>query len=127
MRDVSFPFIRQMFSVQRISVNLNGEKQKIECRYGITSLSKEKAYPDELLQHLLNHWCIETSLHYVRDETFGEDRSRIRKGNGPQIMATLRNVSIGIIRCAGGENIAEAIRYFGFGGKKRVIRAIGIL
>jgi hypothetical protein len=41
-------------------------------------------------------------------------------------MATLRNVSIGIIRIAGGTNVAEAIRYFGWNGKAKVIRAIGI-
>lgn len=126
MLNISFPYIRQCFLVERISTGLNGENQKREIRYGITSLGREDAFPQELLCHLINHWRIETSSHYVRDDTLGEDRSRIRKGSGPQIMATLRNVSIGMIRIAGGENIAEAIRYFGWNSKAKAIRAIGI-
>lgn len=126
MRNFAFPYIKQCISVERTSTDLNGENPKIEIRYGITSLSRENAFPKELLCHLIGHWRIETSSHYVRDDTLGEDRSRIRKGSGPQIMATLRNVSIGMIRVAGGENIAEAIRYFGWNGKAKAIRAIGI-
>lgn len=126
MCNITFPYIRQYFSVERISTNLNGGKLEREIRYGITSLGRENALPKELLYHLMAHWRIETSSHYVRDDTLGEDRSRIRKGSAPQIMATLRNVSIGIIRVAGGGNIAEAIRYFGWNGKTKAIRAIGI-
>jgi predicted transposase YbfD/YdcC len=126
MRNIAFPYIKQCFSVERTSTDLNGENPKREIRYGITSLSRENAFPKELLCHMIGHWRIETSSHYVRDDTLGEDRSRIRKGSGPQIMATLRNVSIGMIRVAGGENIAEAIRYFGWNGRAKAIRAIGI-
>lgn len=66
------------------------------------------------------------SLHYVRDETFGEDRSRIRTGNAPENMATLRNLSIGVIRLAGENNIAKGVRYFSWNDKRRVLRAIGV-
>lgn len=123
---LTFPHIRQCFSAERVSTNLNGKNPQAEVRYGITSLSKECTFPEELLCYLISHWRIETSSHYVRDDTLGEDRSRIRKEFGPQIMATLRNVSIGMIRIAGGTNIAEAIRYFGWNGKAKAIRAIGI-
>jgi predicted transposase YbfD/YdcC len=123
---LTFPHIRQCFSVQRVSTNLDGKNPQAETRYGITSLNKEDAFPEELLCYLIGHWRIETSSHYVRDDTLGEDRSRIRKGAGPQVMATLRNVSIGMIRIAGGTNVAEAIRSFGWSRKDKVIRAIGI-
>src|SRR5437016_3343745 len=36
----------------------------------------------------------QNALHYVRDVTFGEDRSRLRTGNAPQVMAALRNLVI---------------------------------
>jgi predicted transposase YbfD/YdcC len=42
------------------------------------------------------HWCIENQLHWVRDMVFDEDRSRIPKGNSPQIMAALQNLSIAL-------------------------------
>jgi len=50
-------------------------------------------------QRLTGHWSIENSL-WVRDVTFDEDRSRIRTGTLPRILATLRNLAIGIIRHA---------------------------
>ena len=40
----------------------------------------------------------------------GEDASRIRKRSGPEVMAALRNLAIGLMRSAGASNIAEAIR-----------------
>lgn len=42
------------------------------------------------------HWTIENPLHYVRDVTFGEDRSTARTGHTPENLATLRNLVIGL-------------------------------
>ena len=47
----------------------------------------------------------------VRDVSFDEDRSQIRTGNGPQIMAALRNLVITALRLAGVTNIAAALRH----------------
>jgi hypothetical protein len=55
-------------------------------------------------------WGIENGLHYVRDVTFAEDASRLRTGNGPQIMACLRNLAIGALSRAGPVNLAAALR-----------------
>lgn len=46
----------------------------------------------------------------MRDLTFGEDASRIRTGTSPRVMATLRNIAIGLTRLAGHANIAAATR-----------------
>ena len=56
------------------------------------------------------HWGIE-ALHHVRDVTYGEDASQIRAGSGPQVMATLRNLAIAILKPAGHASIAAACRY----------------
>lgn len=119
----SFPFIQQICKVTRTSSDLDGTNEKSETRYCVTSATVNAA---ECLQSAVGHWAIENSSHYVRDETFREDRSRIRTGNAPQVMATLRNLSIGVIRLAGGENIAEALRDFAWAGKNKVLRAIGV-
>jgi predicted transposase YbfD/YdcC len=42
------------------------------------------------------HWNIENPLHYVRDVTFGEDKSTARTKAAPQNHATLRNLVIGL-------------------------------
>lgn len=46
----------------------------------------------------------------MRDVTFREDASQIRTGGRPRIMATLRNLAIGLIRQAGRIAIAATIR-----------------
>jgi hypothetical protein len=40
----------------------------------------------------------------------GEDASRIRKRSGPQVMAALRNATIGFLRTIGVANVDEALR-----------------
>ena len=53
------------------------------------------------------HWRIE-ALHWIRDVSFHEDLSQIRTGNGPAVMATLRNTAISGHRLDGAANIAQA-------------------
>ena len=50
-------------------------------------------------------------LENIRDVTYGEDASQIRTGNGPQAMAALRNLAVGILKLDGYPSIAAACRY----------------
>jgi predicted transposase YbfD/YdcC len=70
-----------------------------------------QASPSQLAAIIRGHWAIEDRLHWIRDLDFDEDRSQIRTGNGPQIMAALRNLVVTILRLAGARNIAAALRY----------------
>lgn len=54
------------------------------------------------------HWGIENRAHYVRDVTYDEDRSQLRTGSAPQVMATMRNTAISLLRLAGWTNIKQA-------------------
>jgi len=76
----------------------------------ITSLDAREAAPEHLAGYVRRHWRIENKIHYVRDVTFREDASRVRTGPKPRIMATLRNLAIGLIRQAGHTKIAATIR-----------------
>ncbi len=49
-------------------------------------------------------------MHYVRDRTFDEDRSQVRKHGAPHAMASLRNLAISVLRLARADNIAAALR-----------------
>ncbi len=40
----------------------------------------------------------------------GEDSSRVRTGNSPEVLAALRNAAIGWLRDQGVTNIAQALR-----------------
>ena len=55
-------------------------------------------------------WTIENRTHWVRDVTFDEDRSQVRTGHVPQVMAAIRHTAIGLLRLAGETNIAAACR-----------------
>ncbi len=85
-------------------------KSTTEARYFITSVPRQVAGAEELLRWSRGHRTIENRSHYVRDVSLGEDASRIRKGCGPQVMAALRNLAIGLLRSTGATNIAEAMR-----------------
>ena len=76
----------------------------------ITSLDAREAAPEHLAGYVRGQWTIENKVHWVRDVTFREDSSRVRTGPRPRIMATLRNLAIGLIRQAGYTRIAATIR-----------------
>ena len=71
----------------------------------------ERADARRLLGLLRGHWGIENKVHYVRDVTFDEDRSQVRTGSAPQVMATLRNTAISLLRLSGATSIAAALRF----------------
>jgi len=52
----------------------------------------------------------DNKIHWVRDVTFREDASQVKTGSRPRVMATLRNLVIGLIRQAGYTRIAATIR-----------------
>jgi len=79
----------------------------------------EQANPYKLLQLNRGQWAIENRSHYARDMAFDEDRSRIRVGNGPAIMACLRNLAIALARLYGFTNIASALRAFAYQPRRR--------
>jgi predicted transposase YbfD/YdcC len=85
-------------------------KTSRETVYGITSLSRDQARAAKLLELNRHHWTIENGVFYVRDETLGEDRSRIRTRSGPQVMAALRNAALSLLRLAGSTNISASLR-----------------
>lgn len=107
---MAFPHVGQVFWIARDITHLNKNKQSLEIAYGITSLTPANASPERLLELNRMHWGIENRLHWVRDVTFGEDRSQIRTGNAPRVMATFRNLAITILHRCGATNIAKAIR-----------------
>jgi predicted transposase YbfD/YdcC len=76
----------------------------------VTSLTTEQADPADLLAYVRGHWSVEV-LHWIRDMTYREDASRIHTGNTPRAMATLRNVSISLLRISGATDIAAALRH----------------
>jgi DDE family transposase len=108
---LDFPYVAQVFVIQRQTTHLVSGKASLETAYGLTSLSPEKATSARLLALNRGQWVIENRLHWVRDFVFDEDRCRIRRGSGARVMASLRNLAIGLARLAGATSIAQLLRF----------------
>lgn len=105
-----WPGMAQVFEVGRQVIIKKTGAERVEVVYGVTSLSPEQADPGRLLEFVRGHWSIENKSHWVRDVTFDEDRSQVRSGHLPELMAGLRTTAIGLLRGAGHTNIAKACR-----------------
>jgi len=117
-----FPHARQVALIERYVTRATRKRKKHGRGYTkvtvrsavavfvITSLDAREAAPEHLAGYVRRHWRIENQVHYVRDVTYREDASRVRTGTRPRIMATLRNLAIGLIRQAGHTKIAATIR-----------------
>jgi predicted transposase YbfD/YdcC len=127
---LDFPYVGQAFCIRRTTTDLNGNvvkgrKSTTETIYGVTSLKSENASPAQVLAHNRGHWQIENRLHHVRDMTYDEDRSQVRRLQRPHAMAIVRNVAISLLRLAGVENIAAATRHLGRKAE-RPLRLLGV-
>lgn len=120
-----WPGMAHVFEIGRHVIIKKTGQERGEVVYGVTSLSPEQADPGRLLELVRGHWHIENKSHWVRDVTFDEDRSQVRSGNIPQLMAALRNTAIGLLRCSGYTNIAKACRHMA-AKPERALALVGI-
>ena len=107
---LAFPHAAQALRITRRTRPLAGGKWRTVTVYAITSLAVIQATPAQLAGWIRGHWQIE-ALHHIRDVTYGEDASQARTGSAPQVMATLRNLAIAILKPAGHPSIAAACRH----------------
>jgi predicted transposase YbfD/YdcC len=105
---IGFPHAQQ--AVRIIRTRIVAGKTSREAAYLTVSLPAGQALPVELQSWIRRHWHIENCIHHVKDVTFREDQHQARTGNGPAVIATLRNTAIGYHRTAGATNIARATR-----------------
>jgi predicted transposase YbfD/YdcC len=80
---------------------------QFSTRYYISDLT-ESAF--EFYQRIRGYWGVENKVHYVRDVTQEEDKSRIRTTPLPQILAIARNLALNLYRDSGFSNMAQAKR-----------------
>ena len=122
----NWPGLQQVFCLERfIQLPKKGD-HRFEVLYGVTSLSPQRADAECLLALVRQHWHIENRSHWVRDVTFDEDRSQVRCGHIPEVMAALRNTAIALIRATGAKNIAAANRHYA-AQPREALRLIGAL
>lgn len=70
----------------------------IEQRFFINSIP---ANAQLFAKAVRGHWGIENTLHWRLDVTLSEDASRIRKGNGPAMMTSIRHLCLNLFEREG--------------------------
>lgn len=105
-----WPSLARVFQVKRSVIQKKTGLQRNEAVYGVTSLSQEQVDAAGLLKYTRSHWSIENRSHWVRDVIFDEDRSQVRCGHLPKVLAALRTTAIGLLRACGEPSIAAATR-----------------
>lgn len=111
---LDFPYVEQVFKIERRFTNKKTGKVSEETVYGITSRSEEEADAEKILQIVRDHWSIENSCHYILDWNYDEDRCRIRTGNGPENITCLRRLAISIIKSKKVLSVAQKMRQLSF-------------
>ena len=112
---VDWPGLAQVYRLQReVQWHRKGHSYRTSCEieFGITSLTRAQAPPEQLLHIRRAHWGIETGSHYRRDQTLKEDATRLTLGNAAKVMACLNTLILALIRQAHFHNAAQARRWF---------------
>jgi len=66
-----------------------------ENRYYISSLNLDAKKAANAVH---SHWAVGNKLHWVLDVSFREDESRIRRGNGAEVMSTFRRLTLSLLK-----------------------------
>lgn len=94
---LDWPYLQQVFKLERKFTFLKTNKVQEQIVYGFTSLSREKIAPSQLLTLIRSYWGIENGLHYRRDVTLHEDHTRMTKNKAARLMACLNNLVLALL------------------------------
>jgi hypothetical protein len=94
---LDWPYLEQVFKLERRFVSLKTGEVQEQTEYGFTSLSREEISHLKLLEMTRSYWGIKNGLHYRRDVTLREDYTRLTKGRVGQVKACLNNLLLGIL------------------------------
>lgn len=109
---IDWPCLEQVFKLERTVIHGGTGEISVETVYGITSLPKERASAQQLLEWTRAYWGIENGLHYRRDTTLAEDGTRMSNAKQAEVIATLNNFIVGLMSKLGFTNLASAQRNF---------------
>ncbi|GLZ43812.1 hypothetical protein Acsp05_74360 [Actinokineospora sp. NBRC 105648] len=109
--DIEFPGAAQVFRIRRDTFDHLGNRLSKEIVHGVTSLTADRATPEQLAGLVREHWIVENKSHWVRDVVYREDHQHAHTGTGAHVMATLRNLALGLLRLAGITHITRTLQH----------------
>jgi predicted transposase YbfD/YdcC len=93
---IDFPHIKQVACIRRNIYTTAGTWIRKEHAWIITSGDPSRISAAYVHTHVRQHWGIANKNHYIRDTVWREDTQQVYTGSGPQVMATLRNLALGV-------------------------------
>ena len=123
---LDWPYLGQVFKLERRFITLATGEVETELQYGLTSLTAQKASPEKLLAIVRSAWGIENGLHYRRDVTFQEDQTRMTDKKMGRAMAIINNLVIGLLNSQGFTNHAHARRVLNASPSKALALIFGL-
>lgn len=109
---LDWPFLQQVFKLERTITILKTKKTRQDIIYGVTSLATEQASPAQLLHMLRSYWQIENGLHYPRDVTLREDQTRFKIHAAAHNLAIINNLVLGFLAKSSFPFVPSARRFF---------------
>ena len=109
---IDWPHAEQVYRVRRDTYDFDGTALAKEIVHGITSLGTGRGTPGTLARITRGQWGIE-SVHWLRDTAWREDQNTGYAGDGPQVMASLRNIAVSILHIAGVTEIIRTVQAIG--------------
>jgi predicted transposase YbfD/YdcC len=97
--DLGLPHAARLALIRRDVADLAG--QPLSKEIAVVATSRGRLTAAEISAHARRHWGIENLEHRTRDTVWHEDDQEVYVGNGPRVMATLRNLSLGLFAIHG--------------------------
>jgi predicted transposase YbfD/YdcC len=110
--DLDFPHVTRVARIRRDRYDITGALISKEIVHAVTSLDADQASAADLAAIARGQWGIE-SVHWLRDTAWTEDANTGYAGNGPQVMATFRNIAVSLLYHAGVTEITRTLQAIG--------------
>jgi len=107
---LDFPYAARAVRIRRDGYDITGAQVSKEIVHAVTSLGADRAGPADLARIARGQWGIE-SVHWLRDTAYREDSGTGYAGNGPQVLATCRNIAVSLLYLAGVTQISAGNDY----------------
>ena len=108
---IDFPDARQAAFIRREIFEISGDRISKEHALILTSRKSGKMTAADVNKHARGRWGIENKSHYVRDTVYREDHGQAWAGDGPQALASLRNLALGLFRMKNVKTIKETTEW----------------
>ncbi|WP_170317336.1 ISAs1 family transposase [Acrocarpospora corrugata] len=110
---LDLPHAAQLGVIRRDVTEATGQPLRKEFAIVVTSRAADRLDAAGIDRHTRGHWGVENLEHRCRDTVWDEDDRQAYLGSGPQVLATLRNLALSLLRRSGVTEITRTVQKIG--------------